>query len=964
MAVSMEYYPTLLVDAIPGPDNSVILLLALLLLLVVVREVPRMVTRLRDSSAPKPNEIESGSEDDDRGSRPVSGSGQGTGDSAHANAKTTGSSSTNTAESSGIGFFRRWLFFWRSNTGDRTEGKKESSEHDSIMDDHRVDENGLSFTAEFNDLLNEETRQAITDPDIDLGDIDLPPHFEDSDIDPEEFFCKIRRLHQRQIAPDTVEKGDTHYKVGENYRRVLYAHKLPDVTRPAGLREIIEDPSLHFDMMMHFHTLDQEKTLKGVDNLKRNLDASISTTASAGDELAAGDKATRKKKVEEFREEMKQNNERAFELTLYVSVAHKDEKTLLEKVDEIRDAFRKKAGIHLKTVERKQKKALKSVSPLGIDPLYEEDPDIDPSHVALGRSFGALMASLVRSSKFEPTGHEWGVHSVQGQPIVKDPFKSPRNYNVNIVGESGTGKSLNAKQLALNTKAVYPNALIIMLDPLQGFLGLAEALDAKKITIGGNQPINPMEIRKPPDEHIESEAFDDDRDPLSAKINDCMAFIENYVAQQPGLEFGEESQLLRSLIHASYRRQGITDDVQTHDNPSPTLKDVFDLANAAYENPENWTKGPEDEETIKMNASKIGTILREFTSGGQYENLATRPEEDIFAGNDVIYLDLSQQEAGNSSGTGIAGQLLFSTAYELCKQHPGPAVYIIDEARYLFREAETLEYLAQRVRHSRHYQTSIRMITQEMDDFFDFPQAEGIVHNSSFQIIHQSADVDDWGDHFDLKPQHKQFVKNAATGSKHDYSQALVRFPEKDQWYPLTIELGDRMLSIADFDEKEDRYEALPGRGHEHTPMSPVERELVARVRNNAQSHEAELDDILEEWERPMWEMLTTERAERCLERIASGDHPRKALYLESLDQVRWLIDTAGGDKVAPEVAEKLMQAVGQHYDETYNIGTDVEDIKRKLRSNDLELKNPMNQDQAAGGLEDGQVPSQSTGDD
>lgn len=834
--------------------------------------------------------------------------------------------------------------FWRSSDDDKEEVSL-------LRDDPRVDDGKLLLSPEFDDILQDDVKEALIEDEKELeeafeeADQDLPPALEGEDIDAEEFLSKVERLHQRQIAPEEIEKGDTHYKVGEQYRRVMLAHKIPDVTPLAGLKEIVEDPSLHFDMTVHFHSIDQDKALRSAKNLYRNLSSSVVTQSEDGDELSAGDKAVRMQKVKRFRDEMKRNDERAFNMSLYVSVRDEDEQRLLDKVDKIRDEFRTSANIRLKTVERKQKKAIKSASPLGIDPLYNDDNDIDPAHVGLGRSFGAMVASLTQSRKFEPEGHEWGVHAVQGHPIVKDPFQSSKNYNMTVVGESGTGKSLNTKRMALATKAVHPDTLIIMLDPLQGFLGLAEALDAKKISIGGNQPLNPMEIRKPPDEHIESEAFDEDKDPLSAKVDDVLAFIQNYVHNQPGLEFGEESQLLRSLIMAAYRKKGITHDIQTHDNESPTLMDVFELAEHAHENPKKWTKGPENPEEIKNQAAKIGQILRGFTPDGRYGNLAKQPDEDIFGDNDVIYLDLSQEEASGSSGTGVMGQLMFSMAYELCKQHPGPALYIIDEARFLFREADTLDYLAQRVRHSRHYNTSIRFITQEMDDFFEFEQAEGIVNNSSFKVIHQSADVDDWGDRFDLNRQHKKFVKNAATGSEVPYSQALVQFPEKDQWYPLTIELGEDMLAVADFDELEDSYEDLPGRGKDAREISRVQTELIARIRNGTKDHEAELNNILEDWEKPVWEMLTEERAENCLRRIEQGAHPRKALYVEALEQVRWLIDATGGDDVSNKVVDRLTGAIEQQYSETYS-APEYDEIQRRISNGKL----PVEEQKGAGG--------------
>lgn len=808
----------------------------------------------------------------------------------------------------------------------------------SIYDDPVVGEERLRITEEFDEVVADEVTEAIVDPQKDLETIvdpspenALPPHLEGGDIDPEEFLSRVDALHQRQIAAPSVKVSDTEMKIGDTWRRVLFAHMMPDVTPLGGLKQIIDDPTLHFDLNIHFHALDRDKTLRKVKRLHDNLNASVGIS---DDHLAAGDKEIRRQKAKEFRDEIKQGEQRPLLMSIYVSLQDTDRERLRERVDEIREEFKTTADIRLKTLERNQKEGVIAASPIGVDEVHREVPDIDPTHVGLGQSFGALIASLTQSRKFEPTGHEWGIHSVQGHPIVKDPFQSPRNYNMVVVGESGSGKSVNTKAMALSTKAVRKDTLIIMLDPLQGFVGLAEALDATKVTIGGKQNLNPMEIRKPPDDHIESEAFDDDKDPLSAKVDDVMAFIQNYVGQQPGLTFGDESQLLRSLILEAYNRNGITRDVYTHDKESPTLTDVLELAQEAKEEPKRWARGPQNPAEIKEQAAQIGNILREFSEGGQYEHLSKQSEEDPFGDSDVIYLDLSQQEASGGGGTGVMGQLMFSLAYEKCKQYPGPAIYIIDEARFLFREAETLEYLAQRVRHSRHYNTSIRFITQEMDDFFEFPQAEGIVNNSSFKVIHQAPDVETWGDRFDLKQLHMDYVKNAATGTEHPFSQALVQFPEKDQWYPIDIRLGENMLAIADFDEQEDSKSDLPGRGEDLIQRSPIVRELVARIRTGETSQTKALDELLEDWEKPYWEMLTPDRAQIALSRIAEGTHPREAIYTQALEQIRWAIDRAGGDDIANEMVERHKSIIEQRYAESYT-DLDQEEIDELIGQTD-----------------------------
>ncbi|ERJ07362.1 Transfer complex protein [Halorhabdus tiamatea SARL4B] len=810
---------------------------------------------------------------------------------------------------------------------DEAGRETDTDDGNSGSDGHSEDSNGLNLDAEFKDILGEEETETIEDildseegltpEQIKQANKILPPHLRGEDVDPEEFLGKVERLHKRQIASGRIKKGATEYKVGDLYRRVLYAHKHPNETEVGGIKSMIDDPSLHFDLTIHFHSLDEDTALRKSKNLYRNLESSIGVESESGDVLSVGGKAIRKKKSHTYHDEIEHNNESPVATTMYVCARDTDLDRLYDQVDIIRDQFKTQASINLKTVERDQKDALISVSPIGIDELYRGSSSLDPSHPMLGASVGAMIASLSQSQKFEPTGHEWGEHAVQGHPLVKDPFQSPRNYNMVIVGESGTGKSLNAKNMALSTKAVQKDTLIIILDPLQGFMGLAEALDAEKVTIGGKQNLNPMEIRKPPQEHIESEAFDDDRDPLSSKVDDVMSFVQNFVAQQPGsMKLGEETQLLRSIILESYKEKGITHDVKTHDRPSPTLTDVQDLAKDAKENPEEWIEGAEDPESIIDHASKIGTILREFSEGGQYSNLAEETEKDVFGDNDVIYLDLSQQESSGGGGVGVVGQLMFSLAYEKCKQYPGPAIYIVDEARFLFKEADTLEYLVQRVRHSRHYDTSIRFITQEMEDFFDFEGADSIVSNSSFHVIHQSPNIENWGHRFDLNEQHMAFAKNAATGSKKPFSQALIRFPEKDQYYPVTIGLNEKMLAVADFDEQESRYEDLPGRG-DVVQQSPMARELIARIRHGAHSHEAEMDTLLDEWEEPIWKMLDDDRAANALSRIKEGGHPRSVIYNEALGQVYEVINSTGGEEVAEEVVKRLQSAIKQKYEET-----------------------------------------------
>ncbi|MFC7166094.1 hypothetical protein [Halospeciosus flavus] len=143
---------------------------------------------------------------------------------------------------------------------------------------------------------------------------------------------------------------------------------------------------------------------------------------------------------------------------------------------------------------------------------------------------------------------------------------------------------------------------------------------------------------------------------------------------------------------------------------------------------------------IEVRATELLGQLRPFVDG-HYTNLAQKTDFD-FRDEDVIYLDLSQQE-GSGGDSGLMMQLLFSLVYERAKETPKNVVFVVDEARYLLREAKSLEFLGQRIRHSRHFDTSIRFLTQNVRDFFSHEEAESIINNSAMTVLHRTEEIDE-----------------------------------------------------------------------------------------------------------------------------------------------------------------------------------------------------------------------------
>jgi hypothetical protein len=259
-----------------------------------------------------------------------------------------------------------------------------------------------------------------------------------------------------------------------------------------------------------------------------------------------------------------------------------------------------------------------------------------------------------------------------------------------------------------------------------------------------------------------------------------------------GISMEGKRGLLSVALNEAYRRQGITPDPATHDNPSPTLRDVRavlrDIADSPLEYLDAATEGVSETEVElwRRRASQLRMDLAPFRDGGEYEHLG-RPTEVDLGGADVVYLDMQQLEGGQK--TGVMMQLLLHAVYERAKQTDKRAIFAIDEAHYLMRTGANLEFLERAVRHARHYDLSLQFITQTADEFFSDDHAQAaktIADNCSLRIFHQVGGLSDEAaaEWLDLSPPEAQFVRNARPGSEdHGYSQALVevgdvgRFP-------------------------------------------------------------------------------------------------------------------------------------------------------------------------------------------
>ena len=604
-----------------------------------------------------------------------------------------------------------------------------------------------------------QARRPQRDPEVDLSAFIEPPEEAPA---PDPVVATPRERQQDAVAPAAVAWESRCARLDETWTRTLYIADWPDYPCDGYLSELFTLPDVRFHLTAQFTPRDHERALDqlqdAADDLKVDADLESSVRSTYLHDRA--DAAAETYRAVEA-------GTQVFAQGVFVTVRADDREELRTATRRVKRALREQpAELAPKTAICAQQRALRSAAPFGGAPL-------DRQTTGLSGAVGALLASPHRPTLLESDGVELGVHRHTDTPVVVDPFARENGYATFTVGDPGSGKSFSAKQRFIRSVAHHDDRIGVILEPLNDWAGVAEALDAQRITVGGTLGINPLEITPTP-AHVRAQ-LGADASPFTEKKERVLSFLANFFAHR-GITLGDRRTTLEVAVEAAYREAGITEDVTTHDRESPTLRDVIDILEAMVDDPESYTLRTEAE-TAKLQADATWLIdqLRPFGPDGQFANLGRQSEID-FETTDLIYLDLAQQEGRVGGRTSLVMQLLISLVYERAKQTEKEVVFVIDEARYVLRDAENLAFLETIFRHHRHHDLSIQLVTQTVDEFFERSEAEMILDQCAIKQFHRLDGMDDhWAAEFGLNDAQKRFVQEAVPGNEEiGYSEALI----------------------------------------------------------------------------------------------------------------------------------------------------------------------------------------------
>ncbi len=663
------------------------------------------------------------------------------------------------------------------------------------MDDGQYSRRGAST-----DGYDQSDEWDVSVDDLDSEDSEAAETDDKTDVDYEDRLDDTSTLHQSVIAPSTVDWETTYAVINdETYVRMFWIEQFPEEPADGMLERLLLETELQTDISIHLDPFDNQSA----EDMMADWISDLKVNQHDSNSLKAEDLQEDIDRGKFMRSLVRANKASFYRGGVFIRLSAESKQKLDNQSTRLRSIVKDApANCTLKVANRWQEKGLATVSPLGRNELGR-----DRMSTLTNQAVGAMFPFSSNYMMMDD-GVEYGYHGHNGSPVQINPWELETGHSELVVGMPGAGKTFGDIMRHLRMMKRQQETMLVMIDPVGGFKGIADALNAKTISVGGDTQLNPLEIRETPQEVLDSE---DGISPLSAKKDEVYAVLENFLTARD-INLGTETGVLSYVIDEAYRQTGVVeDDVSTHTpENSPTMTDIHRILADIADHPDehNIAASESARERAAQYADELAIAFQPFREGGAYANLSERSEIDILEGdNKVVYIDLGQIE-GSASGIDrqtFLMQLLLSTVYQQAKKTDRNVELAIDEAHYLFEDQANLDFLETAFRHQRHAGLRMVLLSQTAQEFYETDQAEKILGMCPIKVFHKLPDLDDeTADKIGLTREQRQYIRGADAGKEDlGYSQALVRVEEHGT-YPLHVVADEFEKRVIDY-EPDDR---------------------------------------------------------------------------------------------------------------------------------------------------------------
>ncbi|HYA71381.1 MAG TPA: DUF87 domain-containing protein [Thermoplasmata archaeon] len=330
----------------------------------------------------------------------------------------------------------------------------------------------------------------------------------------------------------------------------------------------------------------------------------------------------------------------------------------------------------------------------------------------------------------EPGGILLGLALSDASPIFLDRW-AHASYSWGIFGTTGSGKSFAAALTLLRSRWLRPETSITVLDPLGEYSSLVEALGGSVIRVaeGGGGRLNPLD----------PVSTAGDRREKAARVVTMLRALFPTLRDEEGAE-------LDAAVTRLYER-------------GPEVPTFSDLTNQIAQRGGAGTR--------------LSTLLEVFRSGS------------LKALDGPTTAQPTKSIASVNFGGIPDDQLPFHLTYVLdwaygrLSRQAGRKLLLVDEAHLLARHAMTEEFLDQVVRHVRHFDAGLLVLSQSPDDFLLRPAGRSMLRNLYSTALLRLPEVSSEARaFFGLTAAEAEWLTRARLPRETGYSESLWRVGE------------------------------------------------------------------------------------------------------------------------------------------------------------------------------------------
>ncbi|RBI60742.1 hypothetical protein DMJ13_17460 [halophilic archaeon] len=494
-----------------------------------------------------------------------------------------------------------------------------------------------------------------------------------------------------------------------------------------------------------------------------------------------------------------------FDFAIYIEIIANTEQELDEATERVVESL-SAANAEAVTLDKRQIESQDALAPLGDDPIKATQL---MQETAVGTMFPFIEPTVA-----DPEGVFYGFDGTN-TPVLLDRYELS-SYSKAIAGKMGSGKTFAEKHEMYHRLMIDPEIEMLVLDPLGDFVDFANDLGGQVIRFGGQNTVNPLEIRRGIDDVAD--------DPFKKKFRSVMELFRTHFSAVADQSLSKEQEgILRRAVRLAYLKYGITADPATHENTSPTMQDVLDILHALTDGdqPSEFIELHEDanEERVRPEIEQLEMRFKDadeqyayqlllgleaFQEGGENDNLNGRTNVEL--DNRLVIIDMSM--FADTGQAPLFMHVMFDWIYQRAQSSDRRTQVTIDEAHYLLRRAATTDMIDLFIRHSRHFNTAITLISQTVDEFIaksDKKSEEAVekarnVYNlcDIKQIFHHESVSDAMIDFHDLTPSEQNFIATAQTGEDGGYSECLLAV--NDWTKSLALHVNDYEIHVLDDD--------------------------------------------------------------------------------------------------------------------------------------------------------------------